>query len=259
MAPRRVRTADGIEIACEVEGDGPALVAVHGAGSAGWGFALLRPHLERRFAVWTVDRRGRGDSGDADGYALEREVEDVTAVVRAAGEGALLFGHSYGGLLAGAAAPRLPELPGLVLYEPPMGGVLGGSERVDRWEALVHAGERDRMVSEFLGEIGGYSDQEIEAFRDTPAWELRKQVAHTVPRELRAELRYELNRESLGGLGTRTLLLVGTESPAWAKLSTDAYADAIPGVTVRTLEGHGHGAALSGPELLAEEIAGFLL
>ena len=115
------------------------------------------------------------------------------------------------------------------------------------------------MVSEFLGEIGGYSDQEIEAFRDTPAWELRKQVAHTVPRELRAELRYELDRDSLGRLGTRTLLLVGTESPAWATRSTDAYAEAIPGVTVRTLEGHGHGAALSAPELLAEEIAGFLL
>ena len=256
---RRVRAPDGIEIACEVAGEGPGLVAVHGAGSASWGFALLRPHLERRFEVWTVDRRGRGPSADGDGYALEREVEDVAAVVREAGKGALLFGHSYGGLLAGAAAPRLPELPGLVLYEPPMGGVLGGPERVDRWEALVRDGDRDRMVSEFLAEIGGYGESDIETLRRTPVWGLRKEVAHTVPRELRAELGYELDRDALGRLGAPVLLLVGTESPAWAKRSTDAYAEAIPAVTVRTLEGQGHGAALSAPELLADEIAGFLL
>jgi len=256
---RLVRAPDRVEIACEVEGAGPPLVIVHGAGSGSFGFAALRPHLERRFTVWTVDRRGRGESGDAPDYAIEREFDDVAEVVRAAGPGAYLFGHSYGALISAAAACRLPELPGLCLYEGPMGGVLAKAERIERWADLLAAGERDLMVREFLDEVGGYSQEEIEAMAATPVWELRRQVAPTVPRELRAELAYALDRDALGALGVRTLLLVGSESPSWATRSTDGYAAVLPDVTVHTLEGHGHGAAATAPELVAAEIGEFLL
>jgi len=134
---------------------------VHGAGSARWGFDLVRPHLEDRFTVWTVDRRGRGESGDGDGYALEREVDDVAAVVREEGPGALLFGHSYGALLSAGAAGLLDGLPGLVLYEAPMGGVLVDDAWIDRYEQRVEAGDRDRAVADFLRDVAGYSDEEI--------------------------------------------------------------------------------------------------
>ena len=139
---RHVDTPSGVRIACEVSGHGPPLVLVHGAGSARWGFTLLRPLLEDRFSVIAIDRRGRGDSSDGDGpYAIESEFEDVAAVVRGAGEGALLFGHSYGALVAAGAALLIERMPRLVLYEPPMGGVLAGPERIDRWESLIETGD----------------------------------------------------------------------------------------------------------------------
>jgi pimeloyl-ACP methyl ester carboxylesterase len=253
-----VNAPDGVGLACEVSGDGPPLVLVHGAGSGSFGFALVRTLLEPRHTVWTVDRRGRGQSGDSAVYSLEREVADVVSVVREAGEGAVLLGHSYGGLLAAGAAAELPELPALVLYEPPMGGVLASAERIDSWEALIEAGELELVLREFLEEVGGYGRADIDAMAGTPAWELRKQVLHTVPRELRAELGHSPDGDALGRVGAPVLMLLGSESPSWARRSTQAYSSELPDVRVRALEGHGHGAAVSGPELLAAEIADFL-
>lgn len=255
---RSVTAPDGVEIACEVSGTGPPLVLVHGAGSGSWGFALLRPLLEPLHTVWAVDRRGRAPSGDAEAYSLDQEVADVVAVLRAAGEGAVLVGHSYGGLLAALAAPELPGLPALALYEPPMGGVLASAERIERWERLIESGERELALREFLGEVGGYGEADIEAMSATPAWELRKQVVHTVPRELRAELGYALDSRALAAVQAPVLMLLGSESPAWAQRSTPAYAEGFPDARVRPLEGQGHGATVSGPESLATELAGFL-
>ena len=230
---------------------------VHGAGSARWGFTLLRSLLEERFTVIAVDRRGRGDSGDGSGaYALESEFEDVAAVMTDAGEGVLLLGHSYGALVAAGAAALIEGLPAMVLYEPPMGGVLADAETIDRWESLIAAGDRETPVTEFLHVVGGYSHEEIEQLRRTPAWELRKQAFHTVPRELRAEAELALESLNLGELGLPVGMLVGSESPDWARRSTDAYARALPRATVYRLEGHGHGGLLSGPELVADRLTG---
>jgi pimeloyl-ACP methyl ester carboxylesterase len=253
----RVRTPEGVEIACEVSGQGPPLVLVHGAGSARWGFSFLRPLLEERYTVVAIDRRGRGDSSDGDRYAVEREFEDVAAVVRSVasdGSEPVLFGHSYGALVSAGAAPLIEGLPRLVLYEPPMGGVLAGPAVVDRWEALIAAGDRDAVVSEFLADIGGYSPVELEELRASELWELRKTVAHTVPRELRAEGAFQLDRAALAALDIPVLMFVGGESPHWATRSTAAYAEVLPNVTVRTLEGQGHGALAAAPELVASEL-----
>jgi pimeloyl-ACP methyl ester carboxylesterase len=256
---RHVTAPDGARLGVDVAGDGPPLVMVHGAGSARWGFDLLRPLLEPRFTVWAVDRRGRGDSGDRDGaYSVEREFDDVAAVVRAAGDGALLFGHSYGGLVAAGAAGRLDGLPRLALYEPPMGGVLADEAWIERFEADLAAGERGAAVRRFLRDVGGYTDAEIDAMEETPVWERRLAVAPTVPRELRAELALSRGDLGLTGLALSCLLLVGSESPGWARASTAAFAADLPEAEVRTLEGHGHGAAVSGPELLADELGRFL-
>jgi pimeloyl-ACP methyl ester carboxylesterase len=255
---RHVTAPDGVEIACEVAGSGPPLVMVHGAGSGRWSFALVRPHLEDRFTVWAVDRRGRGDSSDGDGYAIEREFDDVAAVVREAGPGALLFGHSYGALVSAGAAARLDGLPRLALYEGPMGGVLAADGWIDRFESELAAGENDRVVRDFMRDVGGYSDAEIDAMTVTPAWALRLATAPTVPRELRAELAFATGDLRLPELEPPTLLLIGSESPVWAQRSIDAFAAAIPNAEVRCLEGHGHGAAVSGPELLAAELTRFL-
>jgi pimeloyl-ACP methyl ester carboxylesterase len=252
----RVRTPDGVEIACEVSGQGPPLVAVHGAGSARWGWSFLRPLIEDRYTVIAIDRRGRGDSTDGDGYAVEREFEDVAAVVHAVSNGAepLLFGHSYGALVSAGAAPLIEGLPRLVLYEPPMGGVLAEPPVIDRLESQIADGDRDAAVSEFLRDIAGYDEGELEELRKSPVWEQRKAVAHTLPRELRAECEYELNRAALAELDIPVLMLIGSESPNWARRSTAAYADALPTASVHTLKGQGHGALAAAPELVASEL-----
>ena len=254
---RHVTAPDGVRIACEVGGDGPPLVLVHGAGSARWSFDAVRPHLESRFTVIAIDRRGRGDSTDGDGYALEREADDVAAVVRDAGEGALLFGHSYGGLVALEAA-RLLEPPRLALYEPAIGEDLTTAETIERWERLIDAGDRDTVIREFLRQIAGYDEAAIEELAGSPVWEARRPIVPTVPRELRAALAHRFDRAALAELATPTLLLVGTESPPWAVRSVDAFVDAIPRAEKRVLDGQGHGANMTAPDLLAAEVGRFL-
>jgi pimeloyl-ACP methyl ester carboxylesterase len=251
---RHVTSRDGIRLACDVAGEGRPLVMVHGAGSARWSFDLVRPHLEPHFTVWALDRRGRGDSEDGDGYSLDREFEDVEAVAREAGADAFLFGHSYGGLVSAGAARRLDHLPQLVLYEPPMGGVLVDEDWIERYEARLAAGDRASAVRAFMHDVGGYTHEEIDDMEGTPVWKRRLEVAPTAPRELRAERDFTLDRLGLGGLDVPCLLLVGSESPDWARRSTEAFAAAIQGAEVRTLEGQGHGAAMSAPELLAAEL-----
>lgn len=255
---RHVTSSDGVRIACEVSGQGPPVVLVHGAGSARWSFDAVRPLLEASFTVIAVDRRGRGDSTDADDYELRREYEDVAAVVRDAGDGALLVGHSYGGLVAVGAAGLLDGLPRLALYEPPMGGVLADSETIDRWEVLIRDGERERMMREFFREVAGYDDAAIDELARSPLWEARKRVTPTLPRELRAELAHRLDSEALAAIAIPTVLLVGSESPDWAVRSTGAYEEALPHAERSVLEGQGHSANVAAPELLARELTAFL-
>ncbi|HZB05000.1 MAG TPA: alpha/beta fold hydrolase [Thermoleophilaceae bacterium] len=255
---RHVTSSDGVRIACEVSGQGPPVVLVHGAGSARWSFDAVRPLLESSFTVIAIDRRGHGDSTDAGEYELRREYEDVAAVVQDAGEGAVLMGHSYGGLVAAGAAGLLDELRRLALYEPPMGGVLADPATIDRWERLIEEGDRDPVVREFLGQIGGYDQPAIDEMARTQLWDARKQVTPTLPRELRAELAHRLDCDALAAVTAPALLLVGTESPGWATHSTEAYADVLPNAEKRLLEGQGHGANVSAPELLAGELTRFL-
>ena len=230
---------------------------VHGAGSARWSFDAVRPHLEGRFTVIAIDRRGRGDSTDGDEYALERECEEVAAVVRDAGAGALLMGHSYGGLVAAGAA-QLLDLPRLALYEPAMGGGLATGATIERWERMIEAGERDAVVREFYRDIAGYDEDAIDELARGPVWEARRQIVHTVPRELRAELAHRFDPDALAALTMPVLLLRGTESPDWAVRSVRAYADAILGSELCMLEGQGHAANMNAPELLAGELERFL-
>jgi pimeloyl-ACP methyl ester carboxylesterase len=257
---RRIDSPDGVPIACEVAGRGPPLVLVHGAGSGRWGFDELRPLLEQAFTVTAIDRRGRGDSGDGGSqYSIEDEFADVAAVVAAAGEGAVLFGHSYGGLIAAGAACRLPRLERLALYEPPMGGVLADEAWIERFETQLEAGNRPAAVREFLRDVGGYSESDIDAMQDTAAWPRRLAVAPTVPRELRAERELAFESLDVGRVSSSCLLFLGSESPAWAHCSTDAYAAALADAQVEVLGGHGHGASTSAPQLIARRLIDFVL
>jgi pimeloyl-ACP methyl ester carboxylesterase len=159
--------------------------------------------------------------------------------------------------VAAGAAERLDGLPRLAVYEGPMGGVLADEAWTARFEANLEAGRPEQAMRDFMSDIGGYSDEEIEAMQGTSAWRARVAAAPTVPRELRAERGFATADLRLSESRTPTLILVGSESPDWAKRSTAAYADAIPNAELHTLAGQGHGASTSAPELLASELRAF--
>ena len=126
--------------------DGPPLVLVHGATADHTRWAPVMAALEERFTVLAVDRRGRGRSGDATCYAIEREYEDVATVVEWAGGSVSVLGHSYGGICALEAALLTEGIGRLVLYEAPVGFLQTPPHVVHRLQALLDADERDELL-----------------------------------------------------------------------------------------------------------------
>ena len=202
--PEQVVSEDGTPIAVWRSGEGPPLVLVHGAAADHIRWAPALPALEERFTVLAIDRRGRGQSGDADEYAIEREYEDVAAVVESAGEAANVLGHSYGGICALEAALLTHGVRRLVLYEAPMGFLASPPHVVQRLETLLEEGKRDELVAFFMREVAGLPSDQIELLRSLPAWEARLAVAHTIPREERASREYAFDPDRF-----RQLLVVG--------------------------------------------------
>lgn len=178
---QHVTSSDGTRIAYSASGSGEPVLLVHGTGtwSADWLFVM--PFLEGRFTVVTMDRRGRGESGDGPQYSIEREAADVLAVLEAV-RAELLVGHSYGAMCSTLAAERTESLRGLVLYEPPIGA---GGEGVEAIEALIAKGKLDSALEGFLRAVG-ISDEDFAAIRSSPAWPSLAEVVPTLPRELRA-------------------------------------------------------------------------
>jgi pimeloyl-ACP methyl ester carboxylesterase len=254
----KVVSADGTPIAVWTSGDGSPLVLVHGAAADHSRWAPVLPALAERFTVLAVDRRGRGGSGDTDDYSLEREFEDVAAVVEWAGEGVNVLGHSYGGVCALEAALRTDRIRKLVLYEPPMGFLVSPPHVVQRLEQLLEAGERDALVAFFMREVAGLPMEQIELMRSLPAWEARIAVAHSIPREERASREYAFDPDRFRGLHVPTLFLQGGDSPDPFKAAADAVAAALPDCRVVVMPGERHAAMDTATELFTAEVVDFL-
>jgi pimeloyl-ACP methyl ester carboxylesterase len=252
-----VRSQDGTPIGYTVGGAGPPLVLVHGTTGGHWSFDLLAPHLTERFTVCAVDRRGRGESGDAADYSMEREFEDLAAVVDSLDEPAALFGHSYGATAALGAALATVNLTKLVLYEPSPGLSVVPDEVVGRLEELVAEGNREQALVETFRLIG-LSDEEIDHIRGAASWPERVAAVHTVPREIRAEAAFRADPERLRSVERPVLLLLGEESPDWARASTEELSAALPNAAISILPGQGHAATTTAPSLVADEITRFL-
>ena len=261
MSQEIVTSADGTIIACWRSGEGPPLVLVHGTSADHSRWKPVLPAFEERFTVYAVDRRGRGASGDSEGYAIEREFEDIAAVVDSIGEPVYLLGHSYGAVCALEATLLAQNVRKLVLYEPGMnvtGEQIYPPGFIERLEALLEAGDREAVISTMFRDLVGMSQEEAEYLRSLPAWRERVKAAHTVPRELRADEVYRFDPERFGNLGVPTLMLEGSDSPAFLKAADKAVDEALSNSRIVVMTGQGHAAMDTGTDLFTTEVLRFL-
>jgi len=256
--PTKVLSQDGTPIAVWRSGEGPPLVLIHGAAADHKRWAPVLPALEERFAVLAVDRRGRGRSGDTAGYELEREYEDVVAVVESAGEGVTVLGHSYGGICALEAALLTDRIRTLILYEPPMGFLKSPPHVVDRLQTLLDEGRRDELLGYFMQEVAGLPPDQVELMRSLPAWEARLDAADTIPREEHASREYLFDASRFGHLDVPTLYLQGGDSSEPFKAAGEALREALPDCRVVIMPGQRHAAMDTATNVFTAEVLGFL-
>jgi pimeloyl-ACP methyl ester carboxylesterase len=235
-------------------------VLIHGAGNYSARWNPIIPLLEDQFSIYALDRRGRGESGDADHYSLEREFEDVVAVIDSIGEPADVLGHSLGGICAVEAALRTTKLRKLILYEPPIPvrAPLISEETLGRLDTLLKAGDLESVLTTVMLEVIGMPGSDVDTLRKSPTWKDRVAIAHTLPRELRAANAYRLHGERFRDLNTPTLLMLGGNSPLMFKEAIDALALALPRRRTVILAGQQHIAIDMVPELFAHEVRKFL-
>ena len=256
-----VMSNDGTTIAYERTGSGSPLVLVHGTSASHTRWSPILPALAAAFTVYAVDRRGRGESGDADCYAFKREFEDIAAVIDSIGEPVDLLGHSYGAICALEAALLTVNIRRLVLYEPPIpvsGTLAEGGETAERLEGILAAGDREGVVTTFMREYVGMPEEVFVTFRETPAWPVRVAAAHTLPREVRAQQQYRLDSHRFTELTTPTMLLLGGASPQSFKDAVDVVDTALPDSRIVDLPGQHHNAMDTAPELFVDEVLAFL-
>src|SRR5512139_3866186 len=259
-------SADGTEIAYEVTGSGPALVLVDGAlCHRAMGPARgLAEELSGSFAVYAYDRRGRGESGPGSSpYAVEREIEDLAAVIDAAGASAHVFGASSGGALALEAARSGVPIDRLALYEAPF--IVdethpGNDPRLpERLQELVDEGRRGEAVKTFMRTVGAPAPF-IALMRLMPVWKKLTAVAHTLPYDLSIVIDHDQSRPLPAGyyepVEPATLVVAGGKSPEYMRNAQAAIADAVPKGRLETLPGQTH---MIKPKVVGPVLSRFLL
>jgi pimeloyl-ACP methyl ester carboxylesterase len=257
----QVISKDGTTIAFDRSGKGPAVVLVGGAfqyRAIDPPTAQLAALLAEHFTVFHYDRRGRGDSGDTRPYAIEREIEDLEALINEAGGSAFVFGMSSGGVLALGAAERGLAITKLALYELPFNS---GDEQARR-AAEHYTGELTTLLSE--GRRGdavalamttwGAEASAIAGMRQTPIWPLFESVAPTLAYDNAIMGDGSVPTERLASITVPTLVMAGGASPAFMQDAAQAVARALPIAKIRTLEGQMHDVA---PEVLAPVLVEF--
>lgn len=248
----KVTSKDGTPIAYYRAGSGPAVIIVSGALGTGTDpmhvelAELLAPH----FTVYNYDRRGRGESGDTPPYAVEREIEDIEAVIDEAGGSASLYGISSGAVLALEAANKLPnKVKKVAMYEPP---VITNDDTfpplpadyAERQARLVAEGRRGDAVALFM-KVVGVPEEYIEPMRQDPSWAGMENVAHTLPydgiilRGISYGTPLEPNRWSSAAMPVA--VIAGGASEPFFHEGAKTLADQLPNAQVRVLEGQSHG------------------
>lgn len=246
---RTTTSADGTRIAYGHTGNGPALVLVDGAlCHRGFGPSQkIAAELASEFTVYTYDRRGRGESADADTYAVDREIDDIAAVIDEAGGSACVFGISSGAILALDAANRLPQISRLAIYEPPFAVNTSGNvlpeDFLQRLNEHIAADRRGAAVRQFMHHVG-VPRMATTIMALLPMWRKLKAVAHTLPYDITilgdTSSGRPLPTDRWPALEIPTLVMHGSKSPKGMADGVIALAATLGGSEHRVLEGQTH-------------------
>lgn len=255
---KQVTSRDGTPIAFDHSGRGPALILVAPAGATRKDQGSIASTLAPDFTVFAYDRRGRGDSGDIAPYAVEREVEDIDALIDEAGRSAFLFGHSSGAVLALEAARLLPtKVTKLALYEPPF--IIDDSrppmaeDTASHITELVSAGRRGEAVEYWMADVIRIPAEMVAQMRQSPMWSEMEGLAHTLAYDATiigdTQRGDPLPLRKWASVTVPTLVMDGTvflgseERHEFMRHGADEIARVLPNGRRLTLEGQDHGPA----------------
>ena len=254
-----VRSKDGTLIAVECAGAGPSLVIVHGGTGDRSRWTPLFPLFASSFRVCAMDRRGHGASGDSPHYSLQREVEDVAAVVNSQSGKVFVLGHSYGAVCALEAAFLTDKISKLVLYEPPLQD-LDHSAVAARMERMIQEGNREEALVTFMREIVMISPSEIARMKARPSWPGLLATIESSIRQIRALAAYRFDSKRMSTLDVPTMLLTGSESASpQLKQAIKGLLDSLPNRSLFVFKGQQHNAMDTVPQQFAEAVENFLL
>ncbi len=247
------------------EGGGPPILLVHGTAGDHTTFRVLGPLLATTRAVWAMDRRGRGASGDAEPYAIEREFEDVAIVAQTlafeAGAPIVVFGHSYGGRCALGAALETDSIARVICYEgapAPPGRTYHPSGIEARLLARAEAGDGDGLLATFMTEVVGMTGAELDAYRANPVWPARVAAAQTITRELAAEANEAASLDRLGAVRQPVLQVLGSAGLPVFRAATLALDERLANGRVVEIEGARHAAHHTHPAALLDAVLAFI-
>jgi pimeloyl-ACP methyl ester carboxylesterase len=253
----KVVSRDETRIAYNKRGSGPRLILVLGALNKRGSGKKLAQALSDQFMVISYDRRGRGDSGDTKPYAVEKEIDDLEAMIDALGGSAYLYGHSSGGVLALLAAGRLGvKVAGLAVYEIPYNGdpaALKESEEYRRSvRRLLAEDKRGEAVSLFVKSVG-VTDKQIEAMQRLPLWKSLTAMAPTLEYDT-VEIMERYPTIDARTIEVPTLVMFGSASPSFVASTAQELSQSLPNGTLRSLEGQTHDVK---PDVLALTLQAF--
>lgn len=260
-----VISKDGTQIAYTKQGTGPALIMVSSAAADHKDASSLAEHLSANFTVYNYDRRGRGRSTDTAPYEAAREVEDIEALLAAAGGQAYLFGSSSGAVLALEAANLLGDsVAKLYLYEPPF--IINDSRKpvpgdyVEHLNSLVEAGKRSEAVEYFASEALGIPGEYIGYMKADPSWNKMESLAHTLAYDGVIMGTTQSGNPLPSGrwnIAIPTLIMTGENSEPLFDDAARALADLLPKADTHSLAGQDHSAVMMSPDVVAKAVVDF--
>jgi len=242
---KNVTSKDGTKITYDQLGQGAPVVLVSGGSVDKGSNASLAEALAPHFTVYNYDRRGRGESGDTQPYAVDREIEDIEAVIDAAGGKAYLYGSSSGAALALEAARKLPtKVTKLVMWEPPY--IMDPARRpaantAQIFSDFIAAGKRAEAAEHFMAKVVGLPPEFVEGARNSPWWPGQLALAHTLAYDATVMGDYSLPEARIADVKVPTIVIDGGASFGFMHETADAIAKVLNDRGHRkTLEGQQH-------------------